>query len=231
VAGSSLTFSLCLPLRVGDWSGLSLAVGVALADALDPLDAVEAVDGFGPHRAAQTAEPRAPRIGLKWPNDLWLADGSGRKLGGILVETVSAGAQRVAVIGVGLNVRALAPHPGVEAMASLQEFDAAASAPSTLHRVAAPLLQAMRRFEHEGFAPLRPRFAARDLLLGRPVRTTQADVPEGVASGVTDTGALLVRTPSGLRSVHSGEVSVRPMEPPSARAATPALQPGQEAPC
>ena len=38
--------------------GLSLAVGVALADALDP-------------RRARS------RIGLKWPNDLWLLDAPG----------------------------------------------------------------------------------------------------------------------------------------------------------
>ena len=34
--GASLTFSLAWPVRRGDLSGLSLAVGVALADALEP---------------------------------------------------------------------------------------------------------------------------------------------------------------------------------------------------
>ena len=33
--GASLTFSLALPLAMSDWSGLSLAVGVALCEALD----------------------------------------------------------------------------------------------------------------------------------------------------------------------------------------------------
>ena len=35
VPGASLTFSLGLPLALADWSGLSLAVGVALCDALE----------------------------------------------------------------------------------------------------------------------------------------------------------------------------------------------------
>ena len=35
-AGASLTFSLALPLAPADWSGLSLAVGLALAEALEP---------------------------------------------------------------------------------------------------------------------------------------------------------------------------------------------------
>ena len=84
-AQASLTFSLALPLATqgaGDWSGLSLAVGVALADALEP------------------ARASAPRLLLKWPNDLWLGDDAmpagGRKLGGILIETAAVGEQRVA---------------------------------------------------------------------------------------------------------------------------------------
>ena len=35
-AGQSLTFSLALPLAPADWSGLSLAVGVSLAESLHP---------------------------------------------------------------------------------------------------------------------------------------------------------------------------------------------------
>uniref|UniRef100_UPI0009FA1D49 biotin--[acetyl-CoA-carboxylase] ligase n=1 Tax=Pelomonas sp. KK5 TaxID=1855730 RepID=UPI0009FA1D49 len=92
-AGGSLTFSLGLVLDMPDWSGLSLAVGCAVAEALEPLG--------DPLPAGQ-----APRLQLKWPNDIWLVDddGAGRKLGGILIETVQAGAQRMAVVGIGLNV-------------------------------------------------------------------------------------------------------------------------------
>ena len=132
--GSSLTFSLGLSLAPQDWSGLSLAVGVALAQALDP----DGGPNCDPHaEPASGAETAAPRILLKWPNDLWLRDGQaaggGRKLGGVLIETAHAwtddpptalvGAQpasgpstgprrlqeprtpaRICVIGVGLNI-------------------------------------------------------------------------------------------------------------------------------
>ena len=57
-AGGSLTFSLGLPLEMSDWSGLSLTMGCAIADALDPL-----------LEAGQT-----PRLQLKWPNDIWLME-------------------------------------------------------------------------------------------------------------------------------------------------------------
>lgn len=193
--GASLTFSLSLPIARADWSGLSLVVGLALAEALDP---------------RQGSTP--PRIGLKWPNDLWLMDGpaQGRKLGGILIETVAAGRTRLAVIGIGLNVT---PLPAVEVgtgFACLHELDPALSAPAALHRIALPLVQALQRFENEGFAGFAASFAARDLLAGHPVRTTQQGLPEGIARGVDHSGALRVQADDGtMTSVTSGEVSVR----------------------
>lgn len=199
--GASLTFSLSLPLARDDWSGLSLALGVALADVLDP----EAGRPGGP-----------PRVGIKWPNDLWLIDdpqartaAAGRKLGGILIETVTAGAHRLAVIGIGLNVLPMALAEASTGFACLRELDPQASAPSTLARVALPLVRALKRFEQEGFAAFAAGFRARDLLFGRSVQTTSPDVPEGVARGVSTSGALLVLVGSRLRTVSSGEVSVR----------------------
>lgn len=199
--GASLTFSISLPLARPDWSGLSLAVGVALAEALDPLD---------PSTPGAT-----PRIGLKWPNDLWLMDDftpgrrSGRKLGGVLIETVAAGPHRLAVIGIGLNVLPLAGVESGSGYASLSELDPAATPPAALACVALPLARALRAFDADGFAPFVARFAARDLLAGQPVRTTQRNAAEGIAVGVTDFGALEVDTDAGRLEVTSGEVSVR----------------------
>ena len=192
--GASLTFSLSMPVERADWSGLSLAVGLALAEALDPVQ-----------------EAAAPRVGLKWPNDLWLLDAphAGRKLGGVLIETVAAGAKRLAVIGVGLNVQPMQATEVGTGFACLQEIDAQVEAPAVLHRLALPLVQAIRRFEAEGFAGFVAAYSRRDLLLGQPVRTTQQGVAEGVAEGVDERGALQVRTPAGLVAVTSGEVSVR----------------------
>ncbi|WOB08833.1 biotin--[acetyl-CoA-carboxylase] ligase [Piscinibacter gummiphilus] len=193
--GASLTFSLSLPMNPADWSGLSLAVGVAIADALDPAGA---------------------RVGLKWPNDLWLMDPAptpgappGRKLGGILIETVTAGPVRLAVIGIGLNITPQPLEDLSSGYACLQELDPDVTAPSALAQVAEPLVRALKGFERQGFAPFAARYAARDLLRGRTVTTTQANVPNGVAAGISPTGALLVRDENELHEVSSGEVSVR----------------------
>ncbi len=218
--GASLTFSISLPLAPTDWCGLSLAIGVALADALDPPE---------PGRAA-------PRIALKWPNDLWLYEGPGRgrKLGGVLIETVAVGPRRMAVIGVGLNVQPLPQQrePGelTHGFASLREIDAQADAPAVLHRVALPLVRAILQFEREGFVGFARAYALRDLLRGQPVRVLGPRgelVVEGVAEAIAANGALRVRNAAGAaHDIASGEVSVRlpgaaaptpePPEPPKA---------------
>jgi BirA family biotin operon repressor/biotin-[acetyl-CoA-carboxylase] ligase len=190
--GLSLSFSLSLPLAPRDWSGLSLAVGVALADALEsPLGT--------PHR-----------IGLKWPNDLWLLDGPGRgrKLGGILSETVAVGQRRMCVVGVGLNVLPQPAEGLSSGYACLQELGADASAPAALAAVALPLAQALRRFEAEGFAPFAAAYARRDLLAGQRIVTLGPELLEGIAEGVDERGALRLRA-GAMHTLVSGEVSVR----------------------
>lgn len=211
--GASLTFSIGLPLSPRDWSGLSLAVGVALADALEP-----------PEPGAP-----APRLGLKWPNDLWLVDapGRGRKLGGVLIETVPVGGRRMVVVGVGLNVAPLpapsaASPPMTHGHACLQEIGPALTPPSVLHQVALPLVRALQQFEREGFAGFASAYARRDLLRGQRVSAVdtgaggRADgTVEGVADGVSAHGALRLVTDDGaLREIGSGEVSVR-LAPPA----------------
>lgn len=206
--GAALTFSLALPLAPRNWSGLSLAVGLCVAQCLQ-------------------AQPPAPggreaRAVLKWPNDLWLQGaGAERKLGGILVETASllapqgGGDQaRWVVVGVGLNVAPRSSDGLSMPAGCLHELDARWDAPTALARIAEPLVEALWAFEAQGFAPLAAQFAARDALAGRGVRLS--DGREGLAEGVGADGALRVRTPAGLVEVSSAEVSVRPVSGQSA---------------
>lgn len=208
--GASLTFSLALPLSPKDWSGLSLAVGVALAEALDPQGSPVQAQAVEDTPCASARGP-GQRLGVKWPNDLWLLDdkGGGRKLGGILIETVAAGSRRLAVIGIGLNVLPMSTSEISTGYACVQEIDPDATAPKVLSQVAKPLVEALLRFEHEGFHAFEAAFAARDMLLGRAVLTTHPDVPEGIVTGLAPDGSLLVRTDRGVMEVGSGEVSVR----------------------
>ncbi len=196
--GASLTFSLAWPFARRDLSGLSLAVGTVLADSLDA--------AAGP-----------ARLGLKWPNDLWLLDDAagsesmpGRKLAGVLIETAPLGATRVAVIGVGVNVLPQAVADTPSGSACWAEIEPAATPDAALGRIVAPLAAALERFEADGLAAFAAAFARRDLLRGRCVVARGPRGPvEGIAAGVSDRGELLLEGRRGLVLVGSGEVRVR----------------------
>ncbi|MDN3918762.1 biotin--[acetyl-CoA-carboxylase] ligase [Roseateles violae] len=196
--GASLTFSLGLAMDLADWSGLSLAMGCAIAEALEPLPAGQ-----------------APRLQLKWPNDLWLDE---RKLGGILIETVPAAGQRMAIIGVGLNIAPLnssaapfAPAQFGSGFAALDELLPGIDAPGALARLAPALARALLDFGRGGFAAWREAYARRDLTLGRAVT---AGALEGISRGVNARGELLLEQPGGaLQTIGGGEVSLRLADP------------------
>ncbi len=187
-ASASLTFSLGLPLAPSDWSGLSLAVGVSVAESLDPA-----------HRVP---------VALKWPNDLWVAD---CKLGGILIETAlpnRAGAPRYVVIGIGLNVGMRGSDGLSTAPAWVQQWAPETSAPQLLQALVEPLVRTVLRFGEQGFAPFAGRFEARDALRGREVKLSDGMV--GQCEGIGASGELRINTAQGLKSITSSEVSVRP---------------------
>lgn len=218
--GDCLMYSLALVLAPADWAGLSLVAGLSVAEAINAVLAENA-------RQTPTLLPR--RVGVKWPNDIWLDDD--RKMGGTLIETanlpVGATVQPVAraagpvetppryiIIGTGINIRTpqtATPMPG-NAPVGLCEVLPGCTAPALLQRILAVLLDDVLAFAAHGFAPFKERFARVDVMRGRTVRLHggTVDGTEGVAEGVANNGALLVRTAKGVQTVHSGEVSVRP---------------------
>lgn len=190
--GDSLTFSLLrrfpggMPLP----AGLSLAVGVAVAGALEALGAAG--------------------VRLKWPNDI-LADGA--KLGGILVETLSAGRQHAAVIGIGLNVRL--PGNIADVVTGAGALEAAMPRAPSRNLLLAGLLGALcamlDEFEHGGFAGFAAEWTSRHAHAGQRVHilVEGADPLEGRCVGVDADGALLLETAEGMRRIVSGDVSLR----------------------
>lgn len=189
---ASLTFSLGLSLAPRDWSGLSLAVGVSVAESLD--------------------RSGAAALTLKWPNDLWVEE---RKLGGILIETALLQpdvAERYLVIGIGINIGAREAASLSTPPAWLKEWRPGATPGEVLREIAAPLLRDVLLFSDSGFVPFAARFATRDALRGREVRLS--DGTEGHCEGVGWGGELMVRTASGVQMISSSEVSVRPRPGP-----------------
>lgn len=207
--GASLTFSLGLPLQPADWSGLSLAVGVSVAENLAALLA---------RTPLNTGVPAPPAVQLKWPNDLWI---DGKKAAGILIETAHSGGNRFVVIGIGINIAPPVSVPAAPAdplsgqvalppvaPTGLAAYAATLDAADALASVLPQLLADVLTFEAHGFTAFSQRFAARDALAHQPLLLS--DGTQGMGQGVDATGALQVLTAQGLHSVNSAEVSVRP---------------------
>ena len=188
---NSLTFSLAWKFEGGlqQLSGLPLAVGVALGDALGQLGV---------------------QVQLKWPNDV-LKDGD--KLAGILIETQSApGGGTWAVIGIGLNL--IMPDE-VEALLGRSAAGAPWLARMERDVLMAALLDALadalRLFSQQGFAAFSARWNLRHAWQGRPVVILDNGqvLQEGLAAGVDDAGRLLLDRAEGRITVLAGEVSLR----------------------
>jgi BirA family biotin operon repressor/biotin-[acetyl-CoA-carboxylase] ligase len=135
------------------------------------------------------------RVGVKWPNDLVVRAG---KLGGILSEARWSGSTLGWVaVGVGVNVMTPADVPGA---AGLRDGSSRAD---VLTAIVAAIRQAASRDGHFDALELK-QFGERDILNGR--RLTSPAI--GVAEGISEAGALLVRTASGLEHHRTGTVQL-----------------------
>ncbi|CAH0993219.1 Bifunctional ligase/repressor BirA [Sinobacterium norvegicum] len=172
-------------------SGLSLAVGVAVVEALSKLG----VSG----------------VGLKWPNDILH---NGLKLGGILIEMGGdpSGDCHV-VIGLGLNVHMA----GASSQAIDQPWttcDKLTEKPLARAKILSCLLDALESmletYEQHGFSAYHQQWEQlHDYQNQVVIITSGENKSSGVAQGVDGSGALIVETSLGRKLFHGGEVSVR----------------------
>jgi BirA family biotin operon repressor/biotin-[acetyl-CoA-carboxylase] ligase len=147
---------------------LSLRCGLLAAEALDDL--------------------AGSRIGVKWPNDLYVG---AQKLAGILIETRWRGtAPDWVAIGMGLNVVAPDVATGVGLRAGVSRL-------AVLERLVPALRRASAATRHLGDDEL-ARWAARDVAARRAVSAPAS----GRAAGISPEGELLVTDDAGVVSRH-----------------------------
>jgi BirA family transcriptional regulator, biotin operon repressor / biotin---[acetyl-CoA-carboxylase] ligase len=179
---------------------LTMLAGLAAADAIEQMTGL--------------------RVGLKWPNDVVIEKDAGRKrqeaiflkLGGILSEASIVGeAIEFAVVGLGLNInvdfrgRADLPEATSLMMELGHEVDRVVILRALVERFAA------RYAVIERDEQLHADWSARLTTLGRQVVAWRGDESfAGLAEGVDESGALLIRTDDGaLRRVDAADVTLR----------------------
>ncbi len=195
-------------------SGEALLVSVLLRTAVPPshLAVLTAAMGVGAVEGCQVLG--FDGIELKWPNDLVVGPaGSQRKLAGILAESVITADDLVVVVGLGLNITST----GLGALGSQAiALDELGPPPDPLRLLIAVFQAFSERLAQVERDPTDMWRAYRGLsaTLGRRVRVvTDGDVVLGIADGMTEAGALLVRTDEGIVEVLVGDVTaLRPVD-------------------
>lgn len=194
--GQNLLFSVVLrPKLPSDrLSLITVAASVAVADATEPF--------VSPHRPT-----------IEWPNDVLL---EGRKTCGILPESSLAppDGETVVVLGIGLNV-------------NQTDFPDTLATPATSLRLTtgrpvpradlfSSLLVALERrydaIQNNDAGVVRTAFEERLSSLHDETTLRIPDTNQtlsGTVTGITDTGALRLRTDAGMETVHAGDVTTR----------------------
>ncbi|WP_444883676.1 bifunctional biotin--[acetyl-CoA-carboxylase] ligase/biotin operon repressor BirA [Microbulbifer sp. PSTR4-B] len=170
--------------------GLSLAVGVAIARALERFS--------------------VPDVRLKWPNDVWCR---GRKLSGVLLELKGDLTDRCAVvIGIGLNsgLRSEIATAIDQPWADLQQVKPGISRNQLVAAILTELLPLLYSYTEQGFVAYREAWMKLDQFAGQKV-TLQAGSQtwSGVAVGVSEKGALKLNMDGQVHHFHGGEISLR----------------------
>ncbi|GAA4786236.1 biotin--[acetyl-CoA-carboxylase] ligase [Microbacterium gilvum] len=192
--GAALAISVVLrvpglPLSARSW--IPLAAGLAMRDAV-------------------AAQAPAHAVGVKWPNDVLVADGDGalRKICGILAEA----AQDAVVVGAGVNTRLAAdelPVPTATSFAALgltADDDALVAAYVTRLD---DLLGRLSRAEGDAVASgVRDEVADACVTLGREVTVSLPDggALRGTATAIAPDGRLVVDAAEGAVAVSAGDV-------------------------
>jgi BirA family biotin operon repressor/biotin-[acetyl-CoA-carboxylase] ligase len=164
--------------------------------------------------AAAVVEETGAAARVKWPNDVLL---SGRKLGGVLVETeVAEETVSAAVLSLGLNVNVDLGALPVEVREVAMSLSEATGRTWSLEKLAARACEHLERgwpLLSEARSGLVEKWQQMDALAGERVAVNLGATPgglemevRGVNAGIDEAGALILETEAGSRRVASGEV-------------------------
>jgi BirA family biotin operon repressor/biotin-[acetyl-CoA-carboxylase] ligase len=170
------------------------------------------VAGIATHEAvSELTGIVAPRLALKWPNDL-LIDGG--KVAGLLLEGqfVQPGRAFCVAVGIGLNVAAApqgTPYP-TRTLADIGATVAVADLFAALSAAFAHAYEPWRAAQaqgRDGFAAVRQAWLARAAGIGRPVTLRlPSGERQGAFRGLDASGRLQLETAAGLELIDAGDL-------------------------
>lgn len=142
---------------------------------------------------------------LKWPNDLLL---QGKKVGGILCETVSLENRTGVILGLGLNCSSSPQNIDQPATSISEELQKPCDATEICYAIITQFLNDLKLFEQRGFAPFHPLYSHfLNLKPGDPLSIRQgATTLIGTFHGIDLQGRLLLEKEGILTPISSGQI-------------------------
>ena len=185
----ALSVTMVVDCSVASLSGLSLAIGFGIVEAL----------------RAQKVEG----VNLKWPNDVLL---SGKKAAGILIEVDPVTAHRTkVVVGVGINIGSFPPADVIGQQATRIGLASTLSRETIALVTIRAIERSAKRFVLQGLSSIVERWREVDAYQNREVDLLIGeDRVSGTNVGINHAGHLLIETTSGLEEFTMGDVSLRP---------------------
>lgn len=170
-------------------SGLSLALGVVLVQALE--------------------QHGAQGLSLKWPNDVLLQQ---HKVAGVLLDVVGeADGPCTLVAGVGINLGLQTPQASeIEQPWANVSFSRTVSRNALVGSILDGMLPCLQQFTETGLAPYLSTWQQYDAYRDQAVTLINADRQTcGIARGISENGALRIEIDGVERNIMAGEVSLR----------------------
>ena len=147
---------------------------------------------------------------LKWPNDILI---QGRKIAGVLTETVTQDQEIGVIIGIGINVNmptASLEAIGVPATSLLQLSQKKWDLQEVTELVMDHFIQDLDVLKKSGFAPFQAPFEKMLAYKGQEITVSDgAQTIKGICHSITKDGRLQLQLPSGeIKMLTAGEVKI-----------------------
>ncbi len=143
-------------------------------------------------------------IWLKWPNDLWIKN---KKIGGILSEATPS----CLVLGLGLNVNSKLSDFSEQLRSQVSSLYLENQKTWDRSELAGKLLSSFvehyKIFLKQGFLPFKKEWEKYSLPKGKRLQIKSVEqIYEGEYQGLSETGALLLKTKNGIESILEGDL-------------------------
>ena len=181
-------------------SGAYFSIKLQVPDLYQNVPFITTLASVAVHKAAKELYNKT--CGIKWVNDVYLDN---KKVSGILCESPDPSH---VIIGIGINVYPSAFPKELEGIATcLTDTVTSVSRGDLIAHIAKSIISMTNSLPDTSFMEY---YKAHSIVIGKPVTfIMNGTAGSGIATDITNEGALKVETPNGIVTLSTGEITLR----------------------